>query len=144
MRNISVILTPELRMKKALKNAGIENPVFVTKLTVAGTLIEEDFEYIRYYMAETLQILDISKASVEMNKLPDFAFDCCSGLTSILLPDSLTEIGSYAFADCYELMSIEVPNSVKKIGERAFHDSHNLVCILSILTLFSVPTPANQ
>jgi hypothetical protein len=37
--NITLNLTPELRLKQALKNAGIDNPALLTKLTVAGTFV---------------------------------------------------------------------------------------------------------
>ena len=48
------------------------------------------------------------------------AFSGCTSLTSITIPDSVTEIGSYAFRDCTSLTSITIPDSVTKIGESAF------------------------
>ena len=48
------------------------------------------------------------------------AFDGCSGLTSINIPDSVTSIGENAFYDCSSLTSITIPDSVTSIGYRAF------------------------
>ena len=45
----------------------------------------------------------------------------CSKLTTIILPDSLTTIGSYAFFYCSSLFSITIPKNVKTIGEYAFY-----------------------
>ena len=41
-------------------------------------------------------------------------------LQSIVINDSVTEIGSHAFGGCESLQSIVIPNSVTKIGERSF------------------------
>ena len=48
------------------------------------------------------------------------AFLCCSGLTSITIPNSVTSIGNYAFSSCSGLTSITIPNSVTSIGVYAF------------------------
>ena len=48
------------------------------------------------------------------------AFNGCTGLTSITIPNSVTSIGDYVFYGCTGLTSITIPNSVTKIGESAF------------------------
>lgn len=53
----------------------------------------------------------------------DQAFKGCSKLTSIEIPNSVTEIGKNAFEDCENLTYIYIPNSVTKIGEPAFQCS---------------------
>ena len=51
----------------------------------------------------------------------DYAtFSRCTQLTSIVIPNSVIEIGDYAFSDCTGLTSIEIPNSVTSIGDHAF------------------------
>ncbi len=54
------------------------------------------------------------------------AFQYCSGLTSITMPNSVTSIGYEAFAYCWSLLSVTVPNSVTSIGEGAFYDCSSL------------------
>ncbi len=58
-----------------------------------------------------------------------YAFQNCSGLTSITIPNSVTSIGNYAFAGCSDLASITIPNSVTSIGNYAFSGCSGLVSI---------------
>ena len=50
-------------------------------------------------------------------------FNNCKGLTSITIPDSVTNIGEYAFGLCSSLTSITIPNSVTSIELGTFNDS---------------------
>ena len=53
-----------------------------------------------------------------------YAFQNCTGLTSITIPNSVTTIGDNAFANCTGLTSIDFPNGLTSIGRYAF-----LACI---------------
>lgn len=48
------------------------------------------------------------------------AFSDCSSLTSITLPDSLTEIKDYAFYGCSSLKSMDIPKNVTNTGTAIF------------------------
>ena len=48
------------------------------------------------------------------------AFNGCSSLTSVTIPNSITTVGSSAFQGCCSLTSITIPNSVTSIGNFAF------------------------
>lgn len=51
-----------------------------------------------------------------------FAFIYCSSLTSVSIPNGVTSIGDWAFSGCKNLTSVTIPNSVTKIGASAFGD----------------------
>lgn len=53
------------------------------------------------------------------------AFQGCSGITEINLPDSLSSIGADAFSDC-RFTEITLPLKVSSIGENAFANNANL------------------
>jgi hypothetical protein len=57
------------------------------------------------------------------------AFWKCTSLTSVTLPDSLTQVGSYAFYDCTSLTSVNLPNSVTHLGTFAFRDCTSLTSV---------------
>ena len=48
-----------------------------------------------------------------------------SSLTSISIPDSVTEIGEWTFSGCTSLTSITIPDSVTKMGYGVFEDWTN-------------------
>ena len=49
------------------------------------------------------------------------AFENCSGLTFVTIPSSVTSIDDSAFAKCSGLSSITIPSSVTSIGDDAFY-----------------------
>lgn len=50
-------------------------------------------------------------------------------IRTILLPESMTNIGAFAFADCYYLPSITIPATVNSIGNGAFENCRLLSTI---------------
>lgn len=54
------------------------------------------------------------------------AFHNCQGLTSVVLPETITSIGESAFSVSHELTKLEIPKSVTYIGQFAFHYCDNL------------------
>lgn len=65
----------------------------------------------------------------EVTEIKPFAFDGCSGLTSIKIPNSVTSIGSFAFHECSGLTSITIPNQVTSIEQFTFTNCRSLSSI---------------
>ena len=132
----------------------------ITNLKIVGEINGTDLKFIRemagcdYDGKETdgkLSILDLSDAKIveggsayysdrddsfiytSNDKLGDFAFYGCSGLTSLTLPSCVTKIGCYALSNCIGLTSLTLPSSVTEIGEHAFLSCRGL-------TNFTIPS----
>ena len=65
----------------------------------------------------------------------DWAFDNCSNLTSITIPESVTSISSHAFFGCRSLTSITIPESVTSIGSSAFFQCYALAEVYNYSSL---------
>ncbi|MBP3361000.1 MAG: leucine-rich repeat protein [Clostridia bacterium] len=61
--------------------------------------------------------------------IENYAFDECSSLISVNLPDSVTKIGGSAFSGCSSLTDITIPDSVTSIGGSAFSGCSSLTDI---------------
>ena len=126
----------------------------ITNLKIVGEVNGTDWNFIREmagcdFKGEKtdgkLSILDLSEAKIvaggdayarfnenyytSNDKLGDYAFYGCSGLTSLTLPSSVTSIGDYAFQDCSGLTSLTLPSGVTSIGICAFYDCSGLTSL---------------
>ena len=128
----------------------------ITNLKIVGKINGTDLKFIRemagcdFNGKETdgkLSILDLSDAKIveggsayysdrddgfihtSNDKLGDYAFYGCSGLTSLTLPSGVTKIGGAAFFCCYGLISLTIPSSVTAIGSEAFKHCSGLTSI---------------
>ena len=128
----------------------------ITNLKIVGEINGTDLKFIRemagcdYDGKETdgkLSILDLSDAKIveggsayysdrddgfiytSNDKLGDFAFYGCSGLTSLTLPSSVTKIGCYALSNCIGLTSLTLPSGVTSIGNYTFYGCSRLTSL---------------
>ena len=61
-----------------------------------------------------------------VTSIGDYAFNNCSGLTSVIISTDVTRIGQYAFNNCSSLTSVDIPNNTTIIGESAFEKCRNM------------------
>ena len=57
---VSVVLTPNGRLKQALKDAGVKDLAMITHLKIAGAFTDKDEEYLVKNFGENLQEVDFS------------------------------------------------------------------------------------
>ena len=64
-----------------------------------------------------------------LGRIDDSAFQGCTGLTSIEIPEGILSIGVAAFQDCKNLKSVTLPSTLNSIGSSAFQGCEKLVSI---------------
>ncbi len=64
-----------------------------------------------------------------VTSIGSYAFYGYTSLTSVTIPNSVTSIGSYAFSACRSLTSVTIPNSVTSIGSDAFNNCTGLTSV---------------
>ena len=67
-----------------------------------------------------------SGVTYSVTSIRDYAFETCSGLTSITIPNSVTSIGNYAFNGCSGLTGLTIGSAVTSIGNHAFNGCSGL------------------
>ncbi len=73
---------------------------------------------------------------VTVTRLAENCFKNCTSLTTVILPDTLQEIGPGAFSGCTSLRGIFIPGSVTAIGRDAFSGCRKLeaICVPASVT----------
>ena len=64
-----------------------------------------------------------------VTRIGNYAFQNCTGLTSVTIPNSVTQIGTHAFRGCTGLSSVSIPGSVTLIGYNAFQNCTGLTSV---------------
>ena len=91
-----------------------------------GNYAENPLYYAKHIFSdENTEITDLVIPN-SVTSIGSRAFEGCSGLTSITIPNSVTSIGSGAFVSCSGLTSITIGNSVTSIGSVAFYSCSGL------------------
>ena len=55
-----------------------------------------------------------------VTKIGDSAFNGCSSITSVSIPNTVTYIGKDAFNSCMQIKNLTIPDGVVAIGDKAF------------------------
>ena len=88
---------------------------FVNGATYQYHDLSKTYGYYHYYIPSSLKEVTITGGTIN-----SFAFNNCSRLTSITVPDSANSIGTRAFYNCRGLKNVEIPSSVDYIDNEAF------------------------
>ena len=73
------------------------------------------------------RVTSIGEHAFDADRVYDI--DACRNLTSIIIPDSVTSIGSYAFFRCIGLVNVIIPDGLTRIRESAFESCTSLASI---------------
>ena len=79
-----------------------------------------------------------------VTRIGALAFEKCSSLTSVTIPNSVSTIGSYAFEGCSNLVSVSMPNNIISFtGRLAFDENNNIesVYITNLATWLETSFP---
>ena len=114
----------------------------ITNLKIIGEINGTDLRMIREMAGSTdgkLSVLDLSEAKIveggdcyyndyytSNDVIGDYAFEGCSGLTSLNLPAGITSIGAHAFKGCSGLTSLNLSTGITEIGNWAFWECRRL------------------
>ena len=89
----------------------------------------ESYAVADYTGTSTEVVIPSVHEGLPVMSIGQYAFRGCSGLTSVIIPDSVTRIGDFAFEDCSSLTSVTIPNSVTSIGWSAFSGCSGLTSV---------------
>ena len=94
-----------------------------------GTKIvcDEAFRWSKFIGCRSLKSLVIPDS---VTNIGDYAFWGCSDLADIVIPDGVTSIGDYAFEGCESLRSVVIPDGVTSIGDYVFSGCRSLTDIV--------------
>ncbi len=102
-------------------------------LVIPSVVKDGDIEYTVVAIGENSFRACSELSSIEIpNSVTDIqnrAFSFCKGLTSVRIPDSVTNLGPYAFYSCSGLTSIELSNSLQSLYEFVFANCGSLVSV---------------
>ncbi len=81
---------------------------------------------------------------VTVTAIGDSAFEGCSTLTGVRIPDGVTGIGEYAFFECVNLISATLPDSIKSLGDCIFYQCDLLASVNIPAGITEIPDCAFQ
>lgn len=117
-----------VNFKKILADEEVE---FETNNGTISYEIDNNEVIITHYSGEDTNLeipSEIDGKSV--TSIEDYAFEGCSSLTTIIMPNSIVSIGESSFEGCSSLRGITISNSVISIEDSAFSACSSLTSIM--------------
>ena len=100
------------------------NGVYYKKLSASEVAVtyKDEYENGNTYVGDIVLPASVTKDGInyKVTSICAKAFDRCWKLTSLVIPEGVTEIGDFAFSGCVALKSIKIPDSLHKFGMCAF------------------------
>ena len=84
---------------------------------------------LKYQGTETDVVIPQNFDNYIVTSIGVYAFEECTGLTSVTIPDSVKSIGYRAFNGCTKLTSVTIGNGVTSIGNYAFNGCTGLTSV---------------
>ena len=108
----------------------IGNHLIKAKDNVSGSVeIKQGTKTIAVSAFQTCTSLTSVTIPDSVTSIGGFAFEYCTSLKSVTIPDSVTGINESTFENCKALTKVTIGNSVTSIGGRAFYDCTSLTSI---------------
>ena len=122
-----------------LVDSGFEESSGIKSVTVVGEWVSQSVSRAWVSSRDSLTSLVIGES---ITSIGSFSFYACTALTSVIIPDLVTYIGDFAFADCVSLTSITIGNSVSTIDAKAFYNCSELSSIVIPESVVFIDTDA--
>lgn len=103
------------------------DPLNIFYYSVDGVLFKREYSTLHTFPAGKTDVSYTVPEGTEI--ILNDAFYGCGGLTGIVLPQSVREIGESAFCECDGLVEIELPRGVEKINTQTFLGCTSLASI---------------
>ena len=101
----------------------------VTSINAPRTVAVVDYDSCLPANLTIPSTVTLGSVTFSVTSIGNYAFQNCSGLTSVTIPNSVTSIGDSAFYGCSSLTSVTIPNSVTTIGNNAFQSCSGLTSV---------------
>ena len=82
---------------------------------------------------EIPQTIEVDGETYQVTSIRYSAFEGCSELTSVSVPEGVTSIGDKAFYQCTGITSLDIPSTVESIGHLAFGECTGLTKFTSYM-----------
>ena len=125
---LAVVLLATLASSAAVKIDGIYYQLYSTTANVTNSKDGSSSYFPKDYSGDVVIPKEVTYegTTYTVTVIDNYAFEYCTGLTSVTFPETLTSIGWHAFEYCTGLTSVTFPESLTTIGGYAFRGCTSL------------------